>query len=278
MPDGKAIRTAEQLGFSDGQVALLARFFGRLDPLKEKRVTNEAVVRELRLKQGKELAMVVFRMGGHDHMTFTEFIISCFMLCTQNSKMMARLALSLFDLDGTGDLSAAEIAFVGYFLWNFEPSHGVAHAMQVLEKTNEQIVSLDEYCDPHSANHSDALTLHVVEMQLAFRTGTLGMRCWDQLTELRLKTHGSKSVFQILMLSSEDEVMMKMRGLARLQPTGVAAHPQLVVLDKLERCRRVAGAENRELAHKHDLHEKKKAQVKVMVFICSVCTCTGCVD
>ena len=50
VPDGKALQIAEQLGLTVGQVNILARVFGRLDYLKEKHVSSETVVRELRLE------------------------------------------------------------------------------------------------------------------------------------------------------------------------------------------------------------------------------------
>lgn len=242
MPDGKALRIASLLGLTEAHVTTLARVFGRMDYLKEKHVSSETVVRELRLEQGAELAKVVLRMGdhsGYDYMTFTEFIISCWTLCTHNSKMLPRFAMSLFDLDGSGDLSAAEIAFVGYLLWNFNPSPGVTQAMHDLEKTDDLLVNLDEYCDPLSPHSSESLALHAVEMQLALMTGTLGMRDWTELARLRRQTHGAKSVFQALKLSrGERRVLRRAHLWTRLGLGWCRASSSVVVRRRRRRARR----------------------------------------
>ena len=263
VPTPKAITLGESLGLTIVQIHTLGAVFTSLDYLKDKHVFVVDVVEGLHLHGASELVKLVLRLhdrSGHDKMTFDEFLIAVWALCSLGKADLPRFCFSLFDLGGDGTMSSQEIAFFAYLLWNFSPSPGVEKLALDLQMQGEQNVSLDDFFT--SAVHSGMLFMQVVEMQLVFMSRTLGMGAWAQLADQRTRQHGHKSVFQILKVLPDEEAAMKIRGLSRVEPRGPAAHPVVGITEKLNECKRQAEAERREVAHRHELHDKKKAQIK----------------
>lgn len=131
-----ALVCAHKLGLSRTDVDKMWGAFKRFDLQNDGTVSINEFIVIGRLEQAEIFGKMAFRLWDNDCsglLDFTEFMCSVWALASADHGNLAAFTHSLFDFDGSGDLDAEELAFIGNLIWQFRPSPGAQTAIAHLD-------------------------------------------------------------------------------------------------------------------------------------------------
>ena len=240
-----ALVIALKLGLSRIDVDRMWGAFKRFDLQNDGTVSISEFIVVERLEQAEIFGKMAFRLWDDDCsglLDFTEFMCAVWALASADHGNLAAFTHSLFDFDGSGDLDAEELAFIGNLIWQFRPSPGAQTAIAHLDKDHDGSVTRSEFIE--RVKHSGVILQPAFEVLHFLQSFTLGIPRWESLSQTRRKQHGTNTIFEILHVDRLEEKRMKAASL-NVAREEAAGHD-------------IPGKIQKKLTAAHSMYEKNK--------------------
>lgn len=250
-PEGQGeevLTLCDLLGLSRADLDKLWVCFQSLDADKGGAISLDEFIVLCELDICESYARQVFRIfdsDGSGEINFAEWLQAVWALCSSNPELLAHFSFTLLDLDNNCALSGHEIGFMASLLHDFNPSDNakiaVQHFLDKMEKDEVSEVTLEEYMA--EIKKSEVLLMPATEMAIQLMKKTLGISTWQKYQNKRISDYGSKTLFEILGVSANEELQMKVRGLSHVKVPGGDSVLSKSVRKKMDRARALRDAE-----------------------------------